>query len=389
MKWSARDMLEILRFFAVAGPENVPRNVEHLKSHHVDDFSTIFGFSFLKRQYYVVVDSEIDDNATMAQHAIVAFEPNKPFEVLQNPTDDPADFATRFKGKMIYLLREAKTSTRLDSFLSESHPELSRSAWQKHIKAGNVTVNGNVVTSPKTAVETSDLIETAGTARPDFSSHTLPVIYEDDNVIVVDKPAGVLTHSKGVLNDEFTVADFFAPRTSVSAGTNRPGIIHRLDRDTSGVIIGAKNDETATKLKKQFSDRTVKKSYVAVLEKAPQPEKGIISVPIGRNPSAPSTFRPDPNGKPAETMYETLVINDETGHALVRFRPRTGRTHQLRVHAAFLGTPILGDRVYGRKGERLFLHAHQLEVTIPESKREVFISKPSADFLVEFSEVEL
>lgn len=391
MKWTARDMLEILRFFRLAGPENVPRNIEHLKSHHVDDFSTLFSFSFLKRNYYVVVDSDIDDDEALARQAVMAFDPNKPFEVIKNPTDDPADFATRFRGKIIYLLRDEKTSTRLDTLLAEQRPDLSRSAWQKHIKAGHVSVNGAVVTSPKQAVEPSDTITTSNVDRPDFTDLSLPVIYEDSDVIVINKPAGVLTHAKGVLNDEFTVADFLQPRTSVSPDSNRPGVIHRLDRDTSGVIIGAKTDEAAALLKKQFSERTVKKTYLAILEKAPDMPRGMIDIPIARNPASPSTFKVDPQGKAAQTYYEVLGVAPD-GQALVRFKPRTGRTHQLRVHAAFLGTPIVGDRIYGTAGERLYLHAHQLEITTPgkpTNQRQTFTAPIPKVFTQKFPDVAL
>src|SRR5690606_6293672 len=141
------------------------------------------------------------------------------------------------------------------------------------------------------------------------------------------------------------VADFFRRYTTNALDSSRPGIVHRLDRDTSGVIIGARNDETATLLKKQLADRTTKKQYIAVVDGHPKLDTAGIDLPIGRNPSAPSTFRVDPKGKPAITSYEVLKSNEK--QSLVKLRPRTGRTHQLRVHAHYIGTPIAGDRVYG------------------------------------------
>lgn len=383
MKWSARDILDILRMFALASNENVPRNIEQLRTEHPDELSTLFQFFFLKRRYIIVADPELDDDPDRIIAAATTIDPNRIFEVIPNPGDDTAQYATRYHGKIIYLVREAKTTQRLDVYLAEKYPELSRSAWQKHIKAGNVVVNNQTIVSPKTDIAANDTVKVSNITRDSFEGHTLPILFQNDDVIVVNKPAGILTHSKGVLNDEFTVADFFARSSHYAKTTNRPGIIHRLDRDTSGVLIGAQNAIAAQKLQKQFSDRTVKKTYIAVLASVPAKEKGLIDVPIGRNPSAPSTFRADANGKPAQTYYETLAVNDK-GQALVRLQPKTGRTHQLRVHVAFIGTPILGDRIYGKSGPRLFLHAYQLEITVPENGvnvRQTFTAPVPAELL--------
>jgi 23S rRNA pseudouridine1911/1915/1917 synthase len=210
-------------------------------------------------------------------------------------------------------------------------------------------------------------------------------VYEDEHVIVINKPVGVLTHSKGELNDEFTVAEFVRPKTSYKQDSNRPGIIHRLDRATSGIIICAKDDETASMLQRQFTDRTLKKQYVAVLEGVPKVSEAVVDLPIGRNPNAPSTFRVDVNGKSAQTTYHVLKQTDT--RALVDLRPKTGRTHQLRVHMAYLGTPILGDTVYGKKkADRMFLHAASLEVTLPGGKRETFSAPIPQEFEKELGE---
>ena len=210
------------------------------------------------------------------------------------------------------------------------------------------------------------------------------IIYLDDNVVVVNKPVGVLTHSKGALNDEFTVADFFRRYTTVGLDTNRPGIVHRLDRDTSGVIIGARNPEAAHLLQKQFADRKTKKTYIAVIDGHLKEQAAKIDLPIGRNPSAPSTFRVDARGKQATTEYKVLAANDT--NSLVELKPATGRTHQLRVHMAYLNTPITGDRVYGKEADRLYLHALRLEITIPTSDRRVFEAPLPAEFTSKFDE---
>lgn len=265
---------------------------------------------------------------------------------------------------------------RLDAYLAEYWPEYSRSVWQKYIAAGYVLVNGEIETTAKRLLGEDDHVTTAVPDKPTHADQTLPVIYQDDNVIVINKPVGVLTHSKGVLNDEFTVADFFKRFSSYHTDTNRPGIIHRLDRDTSGVLVGALNDSTASLLQRQFSDRKAHKTYMAVVEGTPKEHEALIDLPIGRNPKSPSTFRVDPGGKSAQTRYKVVASNDK--YSLVELRPVTGRTHQLRVHMAYLGTPIHGDRIYGSPADRLYLHAACLEITIPEGKRQTF-SAPVPD----------
>jgi 23S rRNA pseudouridine1911/1915/1917 synthase len=271
---------------------------------------------------------------------------------------------------------------RLDAYMAQYWPDPpsggSRSVWQKYIALGCVSVNGIVETSVKRLLSEDDVVTYALPETKNHDTMTLPVIYQDDNVVVIDKPVGVLTHSKGALNDEFTVADYFRPLTTYHSETNRPGIVHRLDRDTSGVIIGARNDATASLLQRQFSERKTKKTYYAVVVGTPREPEALIDLPIGRNPKAPSTFRVDANGKSASTTYK--VITSLHGKSLVELRPTTGRTHQLRVHMAYIGTPILGDRVYGQEADRLYLHAAKLEITIPTGDRRVFESPLPSSF---------
>jgi 23S rRNA pseudouridine1911/1915/1917 synthase len=259
---------------------------------------------------------------------------------------------------------------RLDAYLGQYWPETSRSTWQKHVSNGYVKVNGVIETSSKRILKEDDEVTVNVPDAPTFTEQTLPVIYQDENVIVINKPIGVLSHSKGVINEEFSVADFFRNFSSYHADTNRPGIVHRLDRDTSGILIGALNDETAHLLQKQFADRKVHKTYMAVVDGEPKQPEALIDLPIGRNPKSPSQFRVDPSGKSAQTSYKVLATDGK--HSLVELRPRTGRTHQLRVHMAHIGTPIHGDRVYGKAADRLYLHATSLEITIPTSDRRTF-----------------
>ncbi len=271
---------------------------------------------------------------------------------------------------------------RLDAYLAEYWPENSRSTWQKYVKAGYVMVNGVVETKIKKVLGEDDQVTHHIPNAPSHEELSLPVIYQDENVIVINKPIGVLTHSKGAMNDEFTVADFFKRFSKYHADTNRPGIVHRLDRDTSGVMIGALNDETAKMLQRQFTDRKVHKTYVAVVDGTPNQPEAKIDLPIGRNPKAPSTFRVDANGKTAQTIYKVMASNGK--RSLVELQPYTGRTHQLRVHMAHIGTPIHGDKVYGKKADRLYLHAAKLEITIPKGQRMLF----AADVPPEFAAME-
>ena len=262
---------------------------------------------------------------------------------------------------------------RLDAYLAQHWPETSRSTWQKYCKLGYVKVNGQVATSTDKLLDEDDHVTFDLPPAQDFSAHELPVLYEDDDVIVINKPAGILTHAKGVITDEFSVGEFMRSRTTDGADTNRPGIVHRLDRDTSGIIITAKNAEAKKWLQKQFAQRRLKKTYVALVAGQPKEPTAQLDLPIERNPKKPQTFRVAANGKPAQTIYKTLQsFKDFT---LLELKPTTGRTHQLRVHLAYLNCPIVGDRVYGKtnaKLGRMFLHASELELTLPSRERKTF-----------------
>lgn len=267
---------------------------------------------------------------------------------------------------------------RLDAYLAEHYPEYSRSTWQKYVKQGSVKVNGEVVTSTKLELGEDDHVtyDITPTVHKELD---IPIIYEDDNVVVINKPAGILSHSKGALNLEPTVASWLYPRLASDwrqatrdSSANRLGIVHRLDRDTSGVMILARNAETATLLQKQFADRKVKKSYVAIVKGELKHHEANLDLPIERNPKLPSQFRVGTNGKQATTHYK--VVKQHKNLSLIELTPETGRTHQLRVHLSYIKAPILGDRIYGKSADRLYLHAKSLEITIPTSQRRVFSS---------------
>lgn len=242
-------------------------------------------------------------------------------------------------------------------------------------------VNDEVITSTKYDLGEDDQVTIHIPSDPDYTKSTLPIIYEDEHVIVINKPAGVLTHAKGEVSEEFTVADFVRPRMSVVDTSNRPGIVHRLDRDTSGTIICAKDSEAKTLLQKQFQDRKAHKTYLAIVRGTPKQLSATLDLPIERNPKKPSTHRVGVNGRSAITRYE--VVSSSPTFSVIRLYPETGRTHQLRVHLAYIGTPIVGDKLYGSEKSpinRLCLHAEALEITIPTSRRETFYAELPSDF---------
>lgn len=275
------------------------------------------------------------------------------------------------------IVDEPNAGWRIDVFVTEHMPELSRASVQKLCDMGKVLINGKVVRS-SVKVRLGDRVEVSySPAEQQVATGDLPILYEDDDVIVINKPAGILTHAKGTFNSEFTVGEFMRTRSTDggSAGqrTNRPGIVHRLDRDTSGVMIAAKTPEAKRWIQKQFATRKVKKAYIALVEGHPKQAAAQLDLPVERNPKKPQTFRVSPNGKSAQTTYETLQSFKD--YTLLQFRPTTGRTHQLRVHAAYLNCPIVGDRLYGKPNKdlgRMFLHAAELELTLPSRERKVF-----------------
>lgn len=365
MKILPRTVLKIARLYKLAD-DNTP--VKALRRLEIQtDKSHVFAEFILNKQHFALLYGSIVDEESIDE---LWMEKPDNAEILPNPLDSEF-IETPFQGKYVIMFRISPTKVRLDIYLSTKFDTtVSRSLWQKYIKAGYVSVNNKVVTTPKFEVDEIDEIA-LNLPEKEQADVDLPILYEDDDVIVVNKPSGLLTHAKGGLSDELTVAEIIRPKTSFATDTDRPGIVHRLDRDTSGLLIIAKNPESAAHLQRQFAERTAKKTYIAITDGKPKLNTAKIDLPIGRNPSAPSTFRIDPNGKPAQTTYHVLAEND--AQSLVELKPTTGRTHQLRVHLAHLNAPILGDRVYGKSSDcRMMLHAQKLEVALPSGERKVF-----------------
>jgi 23S rRNA pseudouridine1911/1915/1917 synthase len=276
---------------------------------------------------------------------------------------------------------EENHKIRLDQRVTTELGKLSRSSSAKLIELGKVTVNGKPVSKTSFKVDDSDIIKIVYIKQQIPDNLKLPILYEDNDCIVINKPLGVLTHSKGAFNPEATVATWLQEYLQDLSG-DRAGIVHRLDRLTSGVMICAKNQQSMRWLQKQFSQRKTKKTYVAVIEGQPAMEEAVIDMPIQRNPKKPQTFRVSVNGKPAVTNYKLLKTN--TKLSLIELKPTTGRTHQLRVHLNKIGHPIYGDTLYGgQPAERMFLHALELEITLPSRDRKTF----RADLPNEFKQV--
>lgn len=259
---------------------------------------------------------------------------------------------------------------RLDILLVEKYKSYNRSTLQKFVESGFVKVDGEVVKKSNSKFEKGVKIELNVPEIEKKIDKEPEIIYEDENVIVLDKPAGLLSMAKGEYCPEKTLEDYGL-------------LVHRLDRDTSGVVILAKNPETQTMLRKQFQDRKTHKTYNAIVEGHPKLPEAMIDLPIARNLKHPTTFQVDPKGKEAKTFYRVLKQNEK--FSLLELKPESGRTHQLRVHLRYLNTPIFGDPVYGtgKKAPRLFLHAKKLEITIPgnpENKRMIFESELPTEF---------
>ena len=274
-----------------------------------------------------------------------------------------------------------KPRQRLDLLLVERHPKYNRSTLQNFIKSGYVSVDGKVVTKPNAEIILEPelkiiLIVPERQTPPDLKGN---ILYEDANVLVINKPAGLLSMAKGEFTTEPTLEDYGL-------------LVHRLDRDTSGVVILAKNEAIQSDLRRQFQERNTHKTYFAIVAGRPKLDAAKIDLPIVRNMKHPTTFMVDASGKPSQTYYQVAENLEKDGktYSLVELKPVTGRTHQLRVHLKYLGHPILGDPVYGdvktnevAKAKRLYLHAASLEITIPGEtggERMIFTAPLPDDF---------
>jgi len=263
-------------------------------------------------------------------------------------------------------------------------PQFSRSSLQGLFDKGLVIIDNEVAKAGERLKTGQQVLIDTSPLQIEPEPIDLPVVYEDKNVLVINKPAGVLTHSKGALNLEPTVASFLKTKiTDVNLTGNRAGVVHRLDRGTSGLLIGAKNPEALQWLQKQFLARKTEKTYLAIVEGVPEPAAAVIDAPIGRDPRRPQRFKVTQAGKLAQTQYKVLKSfekGDRT-YSLIELKPVTGRTHQIRIHLAYIGHPVVGDYVYGRsENQPILLHAAELSLTLPNRQKQTFKVPPSPAF---------
>lgn len=273
---------------------------------------------------------------------------------------------------------------RLDQALVTLLPALSRAQIKRLIQAAAVTVNGEP-RKPAYRVAVGDrltvvLPEAEGpTIRPE--PIPLALVYEDEHLLALDKPAGMVVHP-GAGHESGTLVNALLARYPDIAdvgGVGRAGIVHRLDKDTSGLLLVARDDETHTALQRQFKRRQVSKIYLALVEERVEPREGIIEAALGRSKHERKHITVLRSGRPAITQYR--VVETFRNYTLLEVRPHTGRTHQIRVHLAWMGYPVVGDRVYGRKRQPLlpnrhFLHAQRISFTHPFTGKEMDLVAP-------------
>jgi 23S rRNA pseudouridine1911/1915/1917 synthase len=279
-----------------------------------------------------------------------------------------------------------RSGERLDTFVARRCPELSRSYAGRLIDEGLVSVNGR---QGKRSDRVQANAEISVTIPPpeaiDLAPEDIPltIIYQDRDLLVVDKPAGITVHPapghpSGTLVNALLA---LCPDLRGIKGSIRPGIVHRLDKDTSGLIVVAKNDRAQRSLQRQLKEREVRKTYLALVHGVPKPAEGLIEAPIGRHPKNRKKMAVVAEGREASTRYRVSDEFADGRYALLEVEPITGRTHQIRVHLAALGHPIVGDATYGRRSTlvgRQFLHAHKLAFAMPLGGRKVEFESPLA-----------
>lgn len=281
---------------------------------------------------------------------------------------------------------------RLDRYLADHLPDRSRSELQRWIGEGRVTIAGSTVKASY-VVGTSDkiVVMVPAPASDELLAEPIPleVVYEDEDLLVVNKPPGMVVHpAHGVRSGTLVNALLHRyPDLDRSGSDQRPGIVHRLDKDTSGLMVVARNEATRDYLQKQFKARSVRKSYLTLLEGRLEPPEGRVEAAIGRDPrhrKRMTVFPPHQRGRDAVTLYRVLQLFER--FTLAEAELKTGRTHQIRVHFSYLGHPVVGDTVYGRRKQTLpcprqFLHAQRLAFRLPGTSESVEFTAPLPDDL--------
>ena len=282
---------------------------------------------------------------------------------------------------------EKETPERLDKFLVEQLQEFSRSRIQGLIVDGFVDVDGRPAKKAGQSLENGSKVTVRIPPRvpTDLVGEDIPldILFENDDLLVINKPAGMVVHpAAGHANGTLVNAVLgYDPEIEGIGGEERPGVVHRLDKETSGLILLAKNERAHRWLQDQFRLRKVEKMYLALVDGKPPTLTGRVEAHIGRDPSHRKKMAIVPESRGREAISEYKTIESFKAHTLLEFRPLTGRTHQIRLHCAFLGCPIVGDKVYGRKKatveiDRHFLHAYRLKIILPGEKEPKFLEAP-------------
>ncbi len=277
---------------------------------------------------------------------------------------------------------------RLDVFLSEQTEEVSRSRLKKLIEEGQASVNGKPVLKSGESVKAGDSVVLTIPEAVEYAAQAenipLDIVYQDDDFAVVNKPQGMTVHiGNGVVSGTLVNALLYhLDNLSGIGGVLRPGIVHRIDKDTTGLLVVAKNDKAHLSLAGQIAEKTCKRTYLALLEGNLKEDSGRVVTEIGRHPTDRLKMAVvlDGKGKIAVTDFE-VVARFDGDFTLCRFHLQTGRTHQIRVHAKHLGHPVAGDPVYGFKKQKIkadgqLLHAYELELTHPTSGERMTFNAP-------------
>ena len=279
---------------------------------------------------------------------------------------------------------------RADVFLSGNMPEVTRSALKKIFEGGGVEVNGKRAKASQ-AIKAGDEVKAEVPPAEEYSvkpeNIPLDIVYQDKDIAVINKPQGMTVHM-GNGNKEGTLVNallYNLDNLSGIGGVIRPGIVHRIDKDTSGLLVVAKNDAAHLSLSEQIAEKTCRRQYIALLEGVLKEDSGTVTTYIGRDPNDRLKMAVVPPGKGKIAITEYSVVKRYIGYTLCRFDLKTGRTHQIRVHAKYLGHPIVGDPVYGIKKQKFtlngqLLHAERLELTHPSTGERMAFTAPMPDY---------
>ncbi len=348
MKLNAAEIKRFLTKTGLFSESQLEKPIRQIKISQPFPDTTLIAFVWNS----VLMGLLFDENAGAYEEVLQQIRSwGQPARILKPTDSDNGHFM--HDSKVVYLITTASEKQRLDQRLAELETTYSRSQLAKFIRNGQVKINGTVVKKANQPVDETDAIELT---PPQKAARDFTILFENETVVAIDKPTGVLSHSASQTSPEWTVDDFAKTKSQIKDGR---AIAHRLDRDTSGVIIAAKIETELEWLQKQFAERKVQKTYYAMVDKEPPHPEATINLPLQRSIKSPGKFEVDPNGREAITKMKILKRSGK--QFLLELRPITGRTHQLRAHLCHIGCPIVGDKLYGGSDNaRLLLHASRV-----------------------------